>query len=249
MESETSKGYFNITRTATYGFLAALPLFVLYEALILAVNEGAVAQVRVGADVWIKQALAAIGGTGMFSIGILVLIIGVLVFLGERKKKIPLRAGYFVGMVAESALYAVVVAFVISNLVGFIFSPAFHPEILIAVQAVEIDTAKLLVLSIGAGLYEELIFRVVLVGGLFWLFQMMTRTRTTAYILAAILGALVFSAVHYIGPLGDAFELPSFAFRFFFGLALNGLFLARGFGIAAWTHSLYDVMVVTQLTG
>jgi len=249
MESEYSKGYLNITRTATYGFLAALPLFVLYEALILAVNEGGVAQIRVGADVWLKQALAAIGGTGMFSVGILVLIIGVFVFLGERKKRIPLYPEYFLRMVAESFLYAVIVAFVISNLVGFIFSPAIQPVTLVAAQAAKIDTARLVVLSIGAGLYEELIFRVVLVGGLFWLFRMMTDGRITAYVMAAILGAAVFSAVHYIGPLGDTFEMSSFAFRFFFGLALNGLFLTRGFGIAAWTHALYDVVVVTQLAG
>ena len=69
-EVQRATGYFSLTRTATYGFLAALPLFLLYEILILVVNEGDVAQVRVGADVWIKQILAAIGGTGMFSIGI-----------------------------------------------------------------------------------------------------------------------------------------------------------------------------------
>ena len=63
------------------------------------------------------------------------------------------------------------------------------------------------------------------------------------------MGELAFSAVHYIGPLGDAFELPSFFFRFLFGLALNGLFLIRGFGVAAWTHALYDVLVVSQIMG
>ena len=63
------------------------------------------------------------------------------------------------------------------------------------------------------------------------------------------MGALLFSAVHYIGALGDAFTLPSFMFRFLFGLALNVVFLVRGFGIAAWTHALYDVMIVTGLLG
>ena len=48
---------------------------------------------------------------------------------------------------------------------------------------------------------------------------------------------------HYIGVLGDAFTLSSFTFRFLMGLALNLLFMVRGFGIAAMTHSLYDVYV------
>jgi len=111
----------------------------------------------------------------------------------------------------------------------------------------EMSTMRMIVLSIGAGLYEELIFRVVLVGGLFYFFQLVLEGKTGAYVLAAILGAMAFSAVHYMGSMGDSFELPSFVFRFLFGLALNFLYLTRGFAIAAWTHALYDVMVVTQV--
>ena len=248
-EVQRATGYFGLTRTATYGFLAALPLFLLYEILILVVNEGDVAQVRVGADVWIKQALAAIGGTGMFSIGIVVLAIGLLVFLAERKKKLPVYPEYFVGIVAESFLYAVVVAIIVSNVVGFIFSAALTETTGLAGAAADMGTAKKLVLSIGAGLYEELVFRVVLVGGLFWTFRHVFGGETSAYLFAAVIGALAFSAVHYIGELGDVFEITSFAFRFLFGLALNAIFLVRGFGVAAWTHALYNVLIVTQLLG
>lgn len=246
--SDRSTSYFILSRTATYGFLAALPLFLLYEGLILAVNEGAVSQIRVGADVWIKQALSALGGTGVFSLGILVLCIGVFVFLAERKKRIPIYPEYFAGMIAESLLYAVVVAVLVSNVVGFIFSAAVTTTLPLTGDA-DIGTAKMLVLSIGAGLYEELVFRVVLVGGLFWVFRYFTSGKVGPYILAAIVGALIFSAVHYIGALGDPFEMTSFMFRFFFGLALNVIFLIRGFGVAAWTHAIYDVLVVTQLLG
>ena len=59
----------------------------------------------------------------------------------------------------------------------------------------------------------------------------------------AVIGALIFSWVHYIGPLGYEFTVSSFAFRALMGLALNGLFLTRGFGIAAMTHAIYDVIV------
>ena len=56
-------GYRAATRTATYGFLAALPLFVLYEVGVLLANTGP-GQVRVGADVWLKTLLGALGGPG-----------------------------------------------------------------------------------------------------------------------------------------------------------------------------------------
>jgi hypothetical protein len=104
-------------------------------------------------------------------------------------------------------------------------------------------------LSIGAGIYEELLFRVIIVGGLYGLFRVVLGFKTAAYILAAVLGAFLFSGIHYLGPLGDAFTLPSFSFRFLFGLALNILYLVRGFGIAAWTHALYDIVIVTHLLG
>jgi hypothetical protein len=62
-------------------------------------------------------------------------------------------------------------------------------------------------------------------------------------IFAALLAALAFSAFHYIGPYGDPFTLSSFLFRALAGLAFSALFLLRGFGIAAWTHALYDVFL------
>lgn len=250
MEQPKSSTYFQASRTGTYGFLAALPLFLLYEVLILFVNGNEISQIRVGADVWIKQALAYLGATGTFALGLLVLGIGIVIFIRERKKKIPLRAGYFGMILGESTIYAVGVALLISTLVSLIFSIAPQEMAFIAQDATrQLGSGMLIVLSIGAGLYEELIFRVVLVGGLFWVLQSLVKSKNTAYIVAAIVGALLFSTVHYVGAFGDTFTMSSFVFRFLFGLALNGIFLVRGFGVAAWTHAIYDVLVVTQMFG
>lgn len=233
-------GYHHATRTATYGFLAALPLLLLYETMMLLVGRGNVAQVRVGAEVWMKQVLLQLGFGGMLATGAAVLLIGMAVLWYERKKKIPLRPRYFFWMILESSLYAIVLAILISTTVGLLFASALD-------GAGRPGFFTMLALSIGAGLYEELLFRVVLVGGLYLLFKRFFRDG--AYLTAALLGALLFSAVHYIGPLGDTFTAASFVFRFLFGLALNAVFLWRGFGVAAWTHALYDVMVVTRLLG
>lgn len=232
--------YHRCTRSATYGVLSALPLFLLYEAMIVAVNTGTDQPVRVSADVWIKELLSTTGAQG----GLLLLLIaglsGVAAYLVDRNKHIPLRGRYFTGILLESTVYAVGVAFMVAHLVSAMFA-AIPPPVG--------DLWTQLALSVGAGLYEELVFRVLLVGGLALLFRPFFDNPNAGYLLAAILGAGVFSLVHYLGPLGDPFELPSFTFRFLFGLALNGLFLWRGFGVAAWTHALYDVMVVTGLFG
>jgi hypothetical protein len=64
-----------------------------------------------------------------------------------------------------------------------------------------------------------------------------------AGVFAAVVGALVFSLFHYVGSYGDAFTLGSFTFRAVAGLLFSGLYLLRGFGIAAWSHALYDVFL------
>jgi hypothetical protein len=58
-----------------------------------------------------------------------------------------------------------------------------------------------------------------------------------------VVSSLLFSAAHYVGPLGDTFEPYSFTFRTIAGLFFAGLFLWRGFGIAAGTHAAYDMLV------
>ena len=237
-------GYLGATRTATYGYLAALPLFALYEVGVLLANSGP-GQIRVGADVWLKTLLAALGATGFAALGAAVVAIGGVVWWRERLRRPPLVGRYFAGIVAEALVYAVVLAAVVGGVVGAVFGAWTLPDAAL-VQLPELGLGLQLALSIGAGLYEELVFRVLLVGGLFWVLRRATPlSQTRGYLVAAVVGAAVFSAVHHLGPLGDPFALSVFTFRFLFGLALNAVFLVRGFALAAWTHALYDVLVVT----
>ncbi|GAB5537650.1 MAG: CPBP family glutamic-type intramembrane protease [Rubricoccaceae bacterium] len=240
-------GYWAVTKSATYAFWAALPLFVLYEVGIVLANGGvgSMGQVRVGADVWIKSLLNAIGWGGGIMLGVVVLALGVTVWWRERHRRPPLVPKYFGGILVESLLYAVVLAFLVSGAVGALFGSWALPDLALA-QMSEFGLGLQLALSIGAGLYEELVFRVLLVGGLFLAIDRFTKLdRTKAYIIAALVGAVVFSAVHHMGSFGDPFTLSVFTFRFLFGLALNAVFLLRGFAVAAWTHAIYDVLVVT----
>jgi hypothetical protein len=101
-----------------------------------------------------------------------------------------------------------------------------------------------LMISLGAGIYEELLFRVLLVSGLALIGAKVLRwTSTHASALAVVLGAAIFSAFHYLGPYGEPFALASFTFRAVAGLLFSALYVLRGFGITAWTHALYDVFL------
>jgi len=59
--------------------------------------------------------------------------------------------------------------------------------------------------------------------------------------IAVVGSAVIFSAFHYVGALGDTFTLASFTFRAIAGVAFSVLYVTRGFGITAWTHALYDL--------
>lgn len=234
--------YFEITRKHSYALVFALPLLVLYEAGAAMVSGDT--GLRNGADVMLRTLLAAGGihSTLAFT-GILLVGGAVLIARERRREKVPLRAGVFAGMAAESVVYALI----FGTLVGAMTSWVLTGFRLAADQGGSLDRLPLgesLVLSLGAGFYEELLFRVLLVGGLLAVFKSAGIGTTSRRIFAALLAAFLFSAFHYVGPYAYPLELSSFTFRFLSGLALNALFITRGFGITAWTHALYDIYVM-----
>lgn len=106
-----------------------------------------------------------------------------------------------------------------------------------------------IVASSGAGFYEELTFRLILLGGGLWLLAKQGLKRWLAVTLGVLVSSLIFSAVHYIGPGSDAFDIGSFSYRAVLGVFLAGIFLLRGFATAVWAHALYDVYVMVILMG
>lgn len=235
--------YLRLSRSLTYSLLFSLPLLLLYEAGAALLTRSGGSGMRNGADVLLRTLLASGGiqGTVAFTAA-LVAIGGGLVLWERRREKVPLRASVFLGMTGESIVYALLLGGVVGvatqTLLGGLGVR------LAADGAASLPLRDGLVLSLGAGIYEELVFRVLLVGGLWGIFRGSGLARTQAGIFAAVLAALVFSAFHYIGPYGDPWALPSFTFRFLAGLAFSVLFLVRGFGITAWTHALYDVFLL-----
>ncbi|MBW3629858.1 MAG: CPBP family intramembrane metalloprotease [Gemmatimonadetes bacterium] len=236
--------YFRLTRTQTYSLVFALPLLLLYEAGAAYLSQTEEHSLRNGADVLLRTLLAAGGiqGTGAFA-GVLLAAAAIVIFLERRRQKIPFRASYFVGMAMESVVYALLFGGIVGTLTQWVLHGA---SFALAVQESPMSTLPLrdaVVLSLGAGVYEELAFRVILVGGMFAVFRGSGLRRKRAGVFAAILAALMFSAFHYIGPYGDAWALQSFLFRALAGLAFSVLFLVRGFGVTAWTHALYDIFL------
>lgn len=103
------------------------------------------------------------------------------------------------------------------------------------------------VMSLGAGFYEEVLFRV----GVFGLGAVLIK-KTLGLgvrglgltVVWAVIAAMAFSGWHYMGSLADTFEPSSFVFRSICGLMLTTIFAFRGFAPAVWAHVIYDVWVM-----
>jgi len=99
--------------------------------------------------------------------------------------------------------------------------------------------------ALGAGLYEELVFRLLLISGLTWLLVEVFRLRRPPALgLAVALSALIFALCHF-EPLGSEWlAWKPFWFRVAAGLYLAALFLGRGFGISSGCHVAYNILLM-----
>jgi len=232
--------YWRLSRSPRYSLLFALPLLVLYETLAFVLSHDAIAGVRNGADVLLKSVFVWLGGrTGVILFGVLLLGTGAVLVRRDRAGG-RLRPALFLGMGAESVLYAALFGAVAGALTGLLLG-----GVRLALEpGMRLDLPTQLMISLGAGIYEELLFRVLIVGLLAWVARRLFGWRAGgAGVFATGVGALIFSTFHYIGPYGDRLTLASFTFRTIAGVLFSGLYLTRGFGITAWTHALYDVLV------
>ncbi|UCE99597.1 MAG: CPBP family intramembrane metalloprotease [Planctomycetota bacterium] len=106
-----------------------------------------------------------------------------------------------------------------------------------------------IVTGIGAGIYEELVFRLILICFLMFVFEdSLGFSRRNSIVISVLISAALFSAHHHIdfftGRLNqrDLFSWAKFGFRTIAGIYFAVLFAIRGFGITAGTHAFYDII-------
>lgn len=251
----TLRQYLTAAREPRYSVLFAVPLLLLYEGLSFVLTGSTFAGVRNGADVLLKTAFVALGGRhGVAAFGVVLLAVGGwFVWRDRRRHPGPLSARVFAAMLGESVVYATLLGIVVGRLTALLLHPrlaaVFDQGAAQGTLPVRLSLGAQLVVSLGAGIYEELLFRVLLVSGIAALGTALGWKRGVALTVAVLGSALVFSVFHYLGPLGDAWSLQSFVFRAVAGLMLSGLYVARGFGVTAWSHALYDVALALAGVG
>ena len=235
--------YFAESKEPLTALVAVLPLFVAYQIGVLMTGG-----VRNGVDFITDLLFYVTGGSlgAYLGINLVVLVaFGIAVVVLRRNGSMHPRVLPL--MLVESAVYALLVGVVVNTLINV---TGIQHLLMVATADAPPAPGLLhkLVMSVGAGLYEELVFRLVLMGGLFALLHRVGGFgRLLSAVVAVVVSSLIFSGVHHIGSMGEAFTLSAFVFRFFAGVVFAAIFQTRGFGVAAWTHALYDVWVMVFL--
>jgi membrane protease YdiL (CAAX protease family) len=235
--------YHYYSQSALYAVVGSLPLLLAYEVLILS-GHTAQFEVRNAADVLLRTLLGSIGlsPNQAYLAMILALILSIPLVRNRRVELVPRYFGY---LLVEAFAYSLVLGFVINLLLQPLLTAAVWPlgvNWALALPA-ESGWKQMLAQSLGAGLFEEFLFRVLLLNALLALTRLMLAEWLG--VLVSILGAsFLFALAHYIGPLGDPLRVDSFLFRWIAGLLFTVLYYSRGFAVTAYAHALYDIRVL-----
>lgn len=235
--------YLMATRRPVYSLLYLLPLLVIYEIFALVINFNSSLQIRNGADIIVRYVLRLFGIRSLFGFMMtVVLTVVVMVILAYQRHPEKLQPRLFFYMFVESCVYGLCLGAVSSRLTSMVLLA--KPAILAGGVPGDGVSTRLMI-ALGAGVYEEIVFRVVLIWAFLALFgRILKFSKMRAVAASVILAALVFSGFHYVGEFADTFTWSSFVFRFMAGLVLSVLYVSRGLGITAWSHSLYDVFLM-----
>jgi membrane protease YdiL (CAAX protease family) len=222
--------YFEASRDFATGFIFIVPLLVGYELGVLALRSDTIN--------WVNGLVRLVlHGFGPAEPVVFLALVAALCVKAIRKVEgLRIDAELYGLMLAESLVYACAL--------GLLGSFTVRRLLQIGAAGGTWLLARDIVLSIGAGVYEEALFRVGLLGAMHHALKHWATVRPgVAAFLSITASSLVFAACHHLGPYGDPLDAALVLFRFMMGIAFATIYIYRGLGIVVYTHALYDVFV------
>lgn len=244
MKRSSKSEYWQQSRLPWPSLVFLMPMLIAYEIGVLWVGGSQAAEIRSGADVWLRGGLEFIG-LGVSWLPPLLIVAGLLLWQWVERHPWQVSAETLAGMFAESVVFAFLLL-LLGQLQSRVFSMSLIPRadfVFAALTPGEVETLARALGYVGAGIYEEVLFRLALLPGLIALLRQPGWLKKWATPLAVLLTSLLFSAAHHAGPSGEPFDVFRFCFRTLAGGIFAGLFVLRGFGITAGSHALYDILV------
>ncbi len=224
-------GYFAWSRDPSVGLFAVLPLWLLYEGLRMLLTP----QERNGAELLLLRELGKLHPNALLAMR---LAFGIGLVVAARslvRRQVP-----WLRVAAVLALEGSVYGLLLGPIAAALTSSATR---ILSAGAAAPSFAADFVGSLGAGIFEELVFRLGLMSALVWIAMRAVRNWSlpvaVAGAFAVIVSAVVFSWFHHL--CGEPFERTRFLFRTMAGVLLGCLMWGRGYGVCVYTHTIYNV--------
>ena len=240
--------YWNESARPLVSLVFVAPMILVYEGGLFVLGPQAL---RNGADVWMRRLLESLG----FGQYLLLPVLTCGILLGWHhlnRERWRIRWPVLYGMALESIAFGALLLLLARVQSSLLSSAALTAPKSLAISAS--TSVEQAIAFLGAGIYEELLFRLMLFPAIAMLLKAAGMPRRTSWLTAILLSSLLFAAAHYrldlmlgnfhlVTSFGDTFAWTSFAFRFVAGVLFATLFLARGFGVAVGAHAMYDLLV------
>jgi hypothetical protein len=238
LNTEDLNRYRRQTARPLFSLLFVIPLIVVYEVATLSA-EGI--ELRSGMDQWLHYFLASLG---IGQLLLLPLLTTAILLVQHHYSEDSWRIDWPVlGSMALESLFWGSCLWVFANLCSLLNhqGPTWETSLFYLQPISRWDN---LLVMVGSGIYEELIFRLILLS--------MVLAVTRRYRipcgdwLAMGLVSWIFAALHFnfLNPAGTEFQMIRFVFLFLASLFFSSIYLQRGFGIAVGTHVLFDILTL-----
>jgi hypothetical protein len=198
-----------------------------------------------GADVVTRLLFAALGRPAYLALHALVAI-SFLLWIRRGRRWATLRLDVVAPVVLEAALYALTLGALISLILDRVLGLGLSGG---SVSGGWVSGGWVID-ALGAGVHEELVFRLALLGGLVALAAgspALAHRPRVAVALALALSSIAFSLAHHLAPNGEPWTAHAFAFRILAGVAFGLIFWFRSLAHAVYAHAIYDLLVYWRL--
>ncbi len=233
--------YSSETRKPLVCLAFVLPLLLFYEVSMIFHPDA----VRSGVDRLIESLLMPLGTV---SVGVLPLVsAGALLFWHHRLD----QPGHF----HFRTLFWLTLESIALALILFLASDAFmlyfdnqRPQPLAGLTKIFSDSQQYgkLLTCLGAGIHEEIAFRLLMFAPLLHCLRRVIERELTALLIAATIVSILFAMAHcdVVNPEGFPFQTSTFLFRFLASIFLCILFRFRGIAIAIGVHAVFDILAI-----
>jgi len=227
--------YFNYSKQLITSVILLFPFIIIYEIISFFKFYDKEYIIRNSADAILREVFTYFTfiSNNYYSVLLFIFLIFVILYHRHKILNLSIKVNFLILMLIEGFLFGFILLFLLNDS-SMIFKYDF---------SLSNDIILAYYLCVGAGIWEEVLFRLVLLNLFISLISNIDIKEHTNTFISIFIVSVIFSTFHYIGQNPDMFTYYSFCIRFIGGFILGYIYIFRGLGIASMTHFTYDLLL------